>query len=502
MPNAMKRSTRFRLIWHGLGLATVLFLPAWIAFSEPFWSVPDLNLLLTVGLGLSYAAGAVKSLSSPRKTRTLTVVFGLAAAAVVAAVTFLVVLMMADPKYSRLLLVTGTVLVVAGLAAPVLLPLGDRLSLGLVAALAVLGGWLLATDSGAVVADAIVSRLPAGIGGRLVGGASGGRRVTTRYIHSSRQTLLATYHRDRLPSADGPPTTGGAVHADPGGKGYLLVRPGGDVFRIWWDEADSLVVRKTRIPRVPLNVSDFQADYGDEVPKQDFRVADLLAFRESDSVWLYVTHHHWHRDGRCFTVRLAGLSLPASEFAGEIPNSRTAWKTLFESRPCLPVKFGTRGVPFAGLQIGGNIEQLGDRRLLVTIGDHQFDGWNADRDLVRDTASDYGKTVVVDLDSGSVVRFTTGHRNPQGLTVDADGRIWSTEHGPQGGDELNLLRRGGDYGWPQRTFGTEYGSVTWPLEESAGNGVGRRSVPPVYAWVPSIGVSDLLAVRDDTFERW
>ena len=96
--------------------------------------------------------------------------------------------------------------------------------------------------------------------------------------------------------------------------------------------------------------------------------------------------------------------------------------------------------------------------------------------------------------------YTTGHRNPQGLAFDADGRLWSTEHGPEGGDELNLLVRGGNYGYPDHTFGTDYGSVTWPpARQATGSADPTR---PVFAWIPSIGISEVIAVRDTAFSRW
>jgi cytochrome c2 len=152
------------------------------------------------------------------------------------------------------------------------------------------------------------------------------------------------------------------------------------------------------------------------------------------------------------------------------------------------------------LQVGGRLAALGENRLLLTVGDQQFDGWFGTPNYVEDPRASYGKTVLLDLANGTASIFTTGHRNAQGLVVDSSGRIWETEHGPMGGDELNLLRQGQNYGWPNHTYGTEYGSVTWPLNEQH---LGPANyVRPIYAWVPSIGISNLVAVRDSAFERW
>ena len=83
----------------------------------------------------------------------------------------------------------------------------------------------------------------------------------------------------------------------------------------------------------------------------------------------------------------------------------------------------------------------------------------------------------------------------------ASGKVWSTEHGAQGGDELNLLVDGSNYGWPATTYGTAYGLKHWPLSRPAGKD--EHFVPPVFAWVPSIGISGLTGVPEDSeFPEW
>jgi cytochrome c2 len=93
-----------------------------------------------------------------------------------------------------------------------------------------------------------------------------------------------------------------------------------------------------------------------------------------------------------------------------------------------------------------------------------------------------------------------GHRNPQGLFADGPGAIWLTEHGPQGGDELNLIERGANYGWPLATYGTQYGAHFWPGDAVPGSHGGYAE--PFYSWVPSIGVSSLLVVHGPQFKLW
>ncbi len=95
--------------------------------------------------------------------------------------------------------------------------------------------------------------------------------------------------------------------------------------------------------------------------------------------------------------------------------------------------------------------------------------------------------------------WSFGHRNPQGLAIDpATGNIWATEHGPQGGDELNLIRRGANYGWPVIGFGVNYRSGTVIHEGTHREGMEQ----PVDVWVPSIATSGLLFYSGEAFPEW
>jgi glucose/arabinose dehydrogenase len=112
---------------------------------------------------------------------------------------------------------------------------------------------------------------------------------------------------------------------------------------------------------------------------------------------------------------------------------------------------------------------------------------------------EYGKTLILPLDGSAPRIFTLGHRNPQGLLAEPNGRIWVTEHGPEGGDELNLLVDGANYGWPLQTHGTQYEELTWPLTDDS---AAAAFTGPRFAWVPSVAVTNLIAVQGDGFHRW
>jgi len=94
--------------------------------------------------------------------------------------------------------------------------------------------------------------------------------------------------------------------------------------------------------------------------------------------------------------------------------------------------------------------------------------------------------------------FTWGHRNPQGLAVHPEtGRVWEIEHGPRGGDELNILEAGANYGWPKATGGIDYdGSVISPYKSLPG------MEDPIRTWVPSISPSGLCFYTGDRFPGW
>ena len=155
---------------------------------------------------------------------------------------------------------------------------------------------------------------------------------------------------------------------------------------------------------------------------------------------------------------------------------------------------------------GGRLAFLPDGTLLVTTGE----GFSF-RDQAQDLDSQFGKTLRVNPDgsvppdnpfadrSGPAAKvWTYGHRNPQGLAVDpATGTVWLHEHGPRGGDELNCIEPGLNYGWPAITYGVDYsGARISPYTEYDG------MEQPVMYWDPSIAPSGLTVYRGDAFPAW
>jgi len=94
--------------------------------------------------------------------------------------------------------------------------------------------------------------------------------------------------------------------------------------------------------------------------------------------------------------------------------------------------------------------------------------------------------------------WALGTRNAQGLVYDpAGGRLWATEHGPRGGDELNIIRKGANYGWPVVTYGINYNGTTITDKRSAPN-----MIDPVVQWTPVIAASGLALYFGEKFPRW
>jgi len=146
----------------------------------------------------------------------------------------------------------------------------------------------------------------------------------------------------------------------------------------------------------------------------------------------------------------------------------------------------------------------GGEHLFIASGDRQK------QDPAQDTSNTLGTIVRLDLDgspaSGNPLAqdggataeiWSWGHRNILGMDFDAEGRLWETEHGPAGGDELNLVERGANYGWPARSFGDNYSGV--PItDHSADDGYTK----PATFWTPVIAPGDMIIYSGDMFAPW
>ncbi len=169
------------------------------------------------------------------------------------------------------------------------------------------------------------------------------------------------------------------------------------------------------------------------------------------------------------------------------------------------ILFAARPVQNTPYHFGSRIVFDGEGHLFVSIGERNI------RNLAQDLSAHMGKIIRLNLD-GSIPKdnpfvddkkakpeiWSYGHRNPQGLFFDKNNKkLWVNEHGPKGGDEINLVIKAANYGWPLATYGREYygprvsDNVTLPFAED-----------PRHVWLPSIAPSELIIYEGAAFPAW
>lgn len=251
--------------------------------------------------------------------------------------------------------------------------------------------------------------------------------------------------------------------------------------------------------RTPMNIDGLRNDPLHKDPLFNvtyFRTHGLLAIQTGDDTYdLYASFNRYA--GTCFEFVVSRISLKAYE---QTVRPISGWHDVWTAKPCVRLK--DRGTRFAGLHSGGRMARLNEDTILISVGDFQFDGYNDSQAAAMDPASDLGKLIELNIRTGVSRHFAMGLRNPQGLVIARDGRIWETEHGPQGGDEVNLMIDGQNYGWPKVTYGMNYGwpPKSWPFSPKPGTHDGYTR--PRFAFVPSIGIGNLIEPDPRQFPNW
>ena len=215
-----------------------------------------------------------------------------------------------------------------------------------------------------------------------------------------------------------------------------------------------------------------------------FRVADILLHKQSsDKFTLFVSHHYFAED--CLEFRISSTSL---HLDSELAMTFSPWKTVFIVHPCFT------GPASDWHMSGGRMLMDGAEHLLIVTSDHGAETITFEPDIY------FSKLVRIHITTGTAEILASGLRNPQGFARDADGTLWETEHGPQGGDELNILRPNLNYGWPYVTHGIQYGNEIWPYNKVQGRHDGFEM--PVYSWIPAIAPSNLIISDSQLFPLW
>lgn len=194
---------------------------------------------------------------------------------------------------------------------------------------------------------------------------------------------------------------------------------------------------------------------------------------------------------------------------GEGGNSTAVARARLEPKGLADVRVIFRQKPkvASGHHFGSRLAFARDGRLFITLGDRY-----SRKDDAQTLDTHHGKIVRIEADgrvpadnpfvgrAGALPEiWSYGHRNVQGAAIHpATGELWAHEHGPQGGDELNAVDAGRNYGWPVITYGRNYVSGT-----KIGEGTERADVPaPLTYWVPSIAPSGMAFLTSDRYPGW
>lgn len=170
------------------------------------------------------------------------------------------------------------------------------------------------------------------------------------------------------------------------------------------------------------------------------------------------------------------------------------WRVIYEITP------GSSG----GRHFGSRLVEARDGTLFVTVGDR------ADRPSAQDLSRENGSVLRITRSGGIPADnpflgapgargaiWSYGHRNPQGAALDAQGRLWINEHGAKGGDEINRVRKGANYGWPVISYGRHYSGL------KIGEGTAKPGMEqPEFYWDPSIAPSGMMIYSGRLWPGW
>lgn len=287
-------------------------------------------------------------------------------------------------------------------------------------------------------------------------------------------------------------TSGGAI--DSIGNVLLYVSASGHIATVDLDDG-KIEYSPVRVPmdfdRLQVEVFADRALFNTEW----FRVQDILIKQESSAgeATLYVSHNVFETETNNVCAVISRTKLDTR--GGAIKLVDGVWDEFYRIRECVSMdEFNWK---YFGLESGGKMLLLDDNHILMGVGDYGIPWELFAHDRVgAEYDNDFSKVISIDLTTGEPEVYANGVRNPQGLTRDSDGRIWEAEHGPQGGDEINLLVKGADYGWPTVSLGVNYESRSMPIYSNPVQGRHVGFDQPAMAFMPSIGISAIAAIPD------
>jgi len=210
-----------------------------------------------------------------------------------------------------------------------------------------------------------------------------------------------------------------------------------------------------------------------------FAITDIGVLSQSaNRVEAVVSYPRYDRTRECVNVVLGAYQIDL----GAKPSVKRM-ATWFTSKPCVPVS--------AVQQAAGRIEIIDKSNVYMTVGDLGFT--KIDQVKIR---RDLGS--VFKINKSKVEKISQGHRNQQGILLIGND-LYTSEHGPRGGDELNLITRGKDYGWPAVSYGQPYSSGDYIKPGVTGSHEGFTK--PLTYWVPSVAPTELVQLPN-SWGQW
>jgi len=241
-------------------------------------------------------------------------------------------------------------------------------------------------------------------------------------------------------------------------------------------------MERTDYDELPTNLRDFVVERVKAGERDPPTVAHYLAF-DAVTSRIFVSHQRFNANTNRQRFVVSALSIDKQTL-----RQRGTWQTIFESEDITQSD--------TDLQVGGGGKLIvADGRLYFTVGDYaEGRRLRLNQMVAQDPQSSFGKFFEYDLRTQQIRKVAIGLRNPMGLVRTTDGTLIATDSGPEGGDELNVMVEGGNYGWPYQTYGTLYGHFSWPLPVPAPRDF--TFVQPLFAWVPSPAISAIIQVHE------
>ena len=201
-----------------------------------------------------------------------------------------------------------------------------------------------------------------------------------------------------------------------------------------------------------------------------FAITDIAVLAsDSKSASILISYPIYNKAGKCVVVRLSAYEVALTE-----KPTLSKQKDWFTSKPCVPVS--------AVQHAAGRLEVIDKTTAYLTIGDLGFKKIGS-----KSARGDLGS--VFKVGASKVEKISSGHRNQQGIVLIGTD-LYTSEHGPRGGDELNLIKKGIDYGWPTVTYGDRYSFFDYVKPNRPGTHEGFEK--PLYYWVPSVAPTELI----------